>query len=228
MSWVVCYGTLTSAWVSQLSASHSGIKSWPWVITDSSPHVEEADLHTSTVRTAPTNQPNVAMAAGSCSGYITSCNPSYKVGVAQQCSGGRTTYAYLSKSCITSPQICFSATPPEIIYTIYAVYISLVAQAPCFFLWKSGCINFKWVHLNLNITKIEAHALSRWRAIASVQRRWPWAEMTEVEARMATYSLLLQIINSRLPTGSTEFRSWRWLRSHQVRATHKGTIPNYF
>ena len=29
--------------------------------------------------------------------------------------------------------------------------------------------------------------------------------MTEVEARMATYSLLLQIINGRLPTDNTNF-----------------------
>ena len=29
--------------------------------------------------------------------------------------------------------------------------------------------------------------------------------MTDVEPRMATYSLLLQIINGRLPTGSTNF-----------------------
>ena len=31
------------------------------------------------------------------------------------------------------------------------------------------------------------------------------AETTEIEARLATYSLPLQIINDRLPTGSTNF-----------------------
>ena len=54
-----------------------------------------------------------------------------------------------------------------------------------------------------NIMKIEL-TRGRWRAIARVQRRrqWPGAETTEVEACMATYSLLLQIINGRLPTGT--------------------------
>ena len=69
---------LTSPWVSQLSASHSGIYTWPWIITHSPPHVEEADLYTSTVRTAPTNQPNVAMAARSCM-YNDFRNVSYNV-----------------------------------------------------------------------------------------------------------------------------------------------------
>ena len=50
-----------------------------------------------------------------------------------------------------------------------------------------------------NITKIK---LGVWSLKARVQRRLPEVEMTEVEAHMATYSCLLQIIDGRLPTGS--------------------------
>ena len=55
--------------------------------------------------------------------------------------------------------------------------------------------------------KNQAHALEwLWKAIARVQRRFLGIEMTEVESHMASYSLFaIQIINSRLPTGSTNF-----------------------
>ena len=47
-----------------------------------------------------------------------------------------------------------------------------------------------------------AHARAL-EAITRVQRQWPKAETTEVEIRKATYSLPLQIVKGRLPTGST-------------------------
>ena len=42
-------------------------------------------------------------------------------------------------------------------------------------------------------------------AIPRVLRRLLGVMTTEVEAHMATYCLLLQIINGRFPTGSTNF-----------------------
>ena len=42
-------------------------------------------------------------------------------------------------------------------------------------------------------------------AIPRVLRRLLGVMTTEVEAHMATYYLLLQIINGRFPTGSTNF-----------------------
>ena len=45
--------------VTQLSTDHIGINSGPEVITDSSPHIVQADLHTTSVWCCPTNQPDI-------------------------------------------------------------------------------------------------------------------------------------------------------------------------
>ena len=51
------------------------------------------------------------------------------------------------------------------------------------------------------------HALGGWlwRAFARVQCWLPGVETTEVEAHMASNRLFATIIDSRLPTGSTNF-----------------------
>jgi len=42
--------------------------------------------------------------------------------------------------------------------------------------------------------KDQAHAHGNWRAVATMQHWWPRAETTEVEAHIATYSLLVYIL----------------------------------
>ena len=94
----------------------------------------------------------------------------------------------------------------------------------CVCLFACGhTINFKWARLSFNITKMElTHSVAgKGYCQSAVSVTWSGDDCTE--ARMATYSLPLQIINSRLPTGSTNFNHdghSGWLRSLQVRAMH--------
>ena len=98
---------------------------------------------------------------------------------------------------------------------------SCVCLLACLFACLRPCtVNFKWVRSNFNIMKIKLMQVGEaWRATARVQHRLHvlGVETTEVEVHWQLTPCLLQIIDGRLPTGSTNFDHDRqWLRSLQV------------